>query len=60
MEAETRLEAEEMGISPSWGTGRRGWGMGTTTAAIMKWEMATGIELWGGSEPRPSLLKTCE
>lgn len=60
VEAERQLEAEEMGIVPSWGTGRRGWGTGIAMAAITRLEMATGIELRGGSEPRLSLLKICQ
>lgn len=60
VEAEGQLEAEEMGTVPSWGTGRRGSGMGTTMAAITRLETATGIELMGGSVLRLSLLKICE
>lgn len=60
VEAERKLEAEEMGIVPSWGTGRPGWGTEITMAAITRLEMVTGIELRGGSELRLSLLKICE
>lgn len=60
VEAERQLEAEEMGTVPSWGTARRGWGTGITMAAITRLEMATGIELRGGSALRLSLLKICE
>lgn len=60
VEAERQLEVEEMGIVPSWGTARQGWGTGITMAAIMKSETVTVIELMGGSELRLSLLKICE
>lgn len=60
VEAERQLEAEETGIVPSWGTGRRGWGTGITMAAITRLEKVTGIELRADSERRQSLLKICE
>lgn len=60
VEAERQLEAEEMGIDPSWGTGMQGWAMGITMVVIRRLEMVTGIELKGGSELRLSLLKICE
>lgn len=60
MEAERLLAVEEMGIVPSWGTGRQGLEKETVMAATMRLEMVTGIELREGSELRQSLLKTCE
>lgn len=60
MEVERQLEAAEMEIVPSWGTGRQVWGTGIMTAVTMRWEMGTGIELRVGSEPRLNLLKICE
>ncbi len=59
VEAERQLEAEAMGIVPSWDTGTRGWGMEITMAVITRLETVTVIELRGGSELRPSLRKTC-
>lgn len=58
--AEKLLEAAEMAIVPSWGTGRRGWETETTMAAIMRSVTATEIELRAGSALRLSLLKICE
>lgn len=58
--AEKLLEAAEMVIVPSWGTGRQGWETETTMAAIMRSEMVTEIELRVDSELRLSLLKICE
>lgn len=60
VEAERQQEAEETGIVPSWGTGRRGWGTGITMAAITRLEKVTGIEPRADSELRLSLLKICE
>lgn len=59
VEVERQPEAEEMEIVPSWGTGRQVWGTGTVMAVITISERGTGIELRGGSELRPNLLKIC-
>lgn len=56
--AERRRGAEGMALAPSWGNGKPGWEMEITTAAIMRWETVTEIEPRGGSELKPSLLKT--
>lgn len=58
--AEKLLEAAEMVIVPSWGTGRQGWGTETMMAVITRSETATEIEPRAGSELRLSLLKICE
>lgn len=60
VEAEGLIEAGGMGIGPSWGTGTLGWGTGTVMVGTVTLEMVTGSELRVGSEPRQSLLKTCE
>lgn len=58
MSAEMELRAEGMETSSSWGTGRKGWGTGTTSVVIMRWERVTTIGPRGGSALRPSPLKT--
>lgn len=58
--AERQLGAEVKVIVPSWGSGKLGWEMAITTAAIMRLVTGTEIELRGGSELKQSLLKICQ
>lgn len=58
MSAEMELRAEGMETSSSWGTGRKGWAMGTASVVTVRWGRVTGTGPRGGSAPRPSPLKT--